>query len=556
MSAPQLASRRSPSTVMRLRRLGSLHQSRLSFMRVLTRRMAKEQWQFTTPAFNVDKHGVGHAVYAAHTPHRTYSLIAFAHDLAPELRSDRVIAEAWDATFCLFDGVPTTADIQRLKSNVPLQEAGRVSENELTLSRANRSVRLWDQVVSALAAGQQPANTLLDKIGYLMRTTAVYGSGKFGAADRQCIAHRPELRGPFQVEMLTVYLIRAFVRDLVEHMARTIGQEKAVPLDDRLARGLGIGNSTGLGMAPFLVNHPVLLNNWVMAREEAIARVRRQKFATLEECSEFIELFQHSGESLSRWHSEHPLQQQKLRDLHEDYQKLQNYLNRFAMQHAYPWNRLFKWCETELSTEGQEWVLSLMLEPYGYLIDELVDTMDDRISDAFSIDGAMCVAEVRELIQRSFDWALTLPWGAPTNNARVWYTSEEKLEPRLGERYEEAIEDYEQPLAPARDASNAWGAMRLWNGSSPIASFLLEHPEHRSAVWRAQLAAQAPYAELRDNTISATMMPIDLLRAKLSFFGAERFDPRSDRWVRICMFAGAPYPKELDNQCADRWIYH
>ena len=27
-------------------------------------------------------------------------------------------------------------------------------------------------------------------------------------------------------------------------------------------------------MAPFLVNHPALLNNWMMAREEALARVR------------------------------------------------------------------------------------------------------------------------------------------------------------------------------------------------------------------------------------------------------------------------------------------
>lgn len=30
-----------------------------------------------------------------------------------------------------------------------------------------------------------------------MRTTAIYGSGKFGAADRAVIADRPELAGPF-----------------------------------------------------------------------------------------------------------------------------------------------------------------------------------------------------------------------------------------------------------------------------------------------------------------------------------------------------------------------
>ena len=46
-----------------------------------------------------------------------------------------------------------------------------------------------------------------------------------------------------------------------------------------------------------------------------------------------------------------------------------------------------------------------------------------------------------------------------------------------------------------------------------------------------------------------------MLRAKLSFFGATRFDPRSDRWVRICMFAGAPYPADLCSATADRWVY-
>jgi len=41
------------------------------------------------------------------------------------------------------------------------------------------------------------------------------------------------------------------------------------------------------------------------------------------------------------------------------------------------------------------------------------------------------------------------------------------------------------------------------------------------------------------------MLPIDILRCKLAFFGASRFDPRSDRWVRISLFQGLPYPDEL-----------
>jgi len=135
---------RTPATVMRLDRMGAAHPMRLSFLRILLRRAQRENWQFTRTEWNVDDKGVGHAVYQARGPERTYSLIAFAHDLPDEDRTDRVIATAWDATFTLFDGIPSEDDIHRLSQNVPHQEAGRISEKEICLSRANRSVRLFN----------------------------------------------------------------------------------------------------------------------------------------------------------------------------------------------------------------------------------------------------------------------------------------------------------------------------------------------------------------------------------------------------------------------------
>ena len=82
-------------------------------MRTLLRRLKREGWRFDRPVFDIDDKGVGVAVYAVRGPERTYSLVCFAHDLPPELRSDRVIAHAWDSTFALFDGVPTPDDIER-----------------------------------------------------------------------------------------------------------------------------------------------------------------------------------------------------------------------------------------------------------------------------------------------------------------------------------------------------------------------------------------------------------------------------------------------------------
>ncbi|MCP9484036.1 hypothetical protein NNA36_18910 [Shimia sp. CNT1-13L.2] len=547
--------RRDPQTVMRLSRLGSLHQCRLSFMRVLTRRMAEENWSFSRPKFDVDDKGVGRAVYTAQGPERAYSLVAFAHDLPPEMRSDRVIATAWDATFTLFDGIPSEADIDRLSGNVPLQEAGRVSEREISVSRANRSVRLWEHMVDVLSRGEQPDAAMLRSVGYLMRTTAVYGSGKLGAADREMIADRPEMQAPFQAEMLSVFLTRWFVRDLVEHMAKVRGGDAAVSLAPETARQLGIGNSTGLGMAPFIVNHPVLFNNWIMAREEAISRVRSVEKATGEEIAHFLDLLAKTRTSVNSWMSEHPLQIEKLAQLKRDLDALEAQVGAFDFTGRLPWDGLVSWAQEALSEEGQECLASLILEPYGALVDGLSGCMADSNSDVFVIDGAMPVGEVRDLIENSFGWAKEIDWAARENCARAWYVSEEKLEPRLGERFDETIADYEQPLAPARDAAMALQALDGWSPEEPIAAFLSAHPEHRHTVRRAQITRVAPYGEIHDNTISAQVMPIDMLRAKLSFFGATHFDPRSDRWVRICMYSGAPYPQELSTENCDLWVY-
>ena len=546
---------RPAETVMRLARMGSFHQSRLSFMRTLLRRLKREAWSFERPVFDIDANGVGVAVYSARGPQRTYSLVCFAHDLPPEQRSDRVIAHAWDSTFTLFDGVPSADDIERLSWNVPKQEAGRVSSKEISVSRANRSVRLFTHVVDSLAAGRQPDAEQIEAVGYLMRTTAVYGSGKLGAADREAIADRPELAAPFQAEMLSVFLTRAYVLDLVEHLARARAPETAIPLDPDLRRRIGVGNSTGLGLAPFIVNHPVLLNNWIAAREEALARVRSQPSAEPERAAAFRALLARARVNAAEWRSEHSLQIQKLAMLKADLARLEEHVASGALDGDTPWNRLYEWAEENLSIEGQEQLVSLVLEPYGDLVDELADSMGADEDAAFRIDGAMPLDRLAAIVGEVYGWALKIDWASPDSLARVWYVSEEKLEPRLGERFEEPVEPYEQPLAPGRDAAAMARDIETWDGEPTVAAFLLRHPEHRHIARRAQTAARFPYAEIRDNTISAALLPIDLLRCKLAFFGATRFDPRSDRWVRINMFQGAPFPHELSESDPDDWSY-
>ena len=530
---------------MRLARMGSFHQTRLSFMRTLLRRVKREAWRFKVNLWALDDDGFGRAVYTVYTPERVYSLVAFSHYLPDDMRSDRVIATAWDATFTLFDGIPTDADLGRLEQNVPKQEAGRISDSELSLSRMNKSVRLWQHVVESLAAGRQPDRDQLESVGYLVRTTAVYGSGKFGAADRLTICERPELRGPFQAELLSVWLTRAFAIDLVEHVARARGGDSAVVIEPELRRRIGVGNSTGLGMAPFLINHPALLNNWMMAREEALARVRSLETAETEAIEVFRQKFERASENVAQWQSEHSIQVKKLQALKRDMETLREYIDNDSLAEDHPWDRIYRWAEGKLSLEGQEQLVSLLIEPYGDLVDDLTQCMDADEHKSFFIDGAMPLSRLREIIDQECGWATGVDYEQAENRARFWYTSAEKLEPRVGERFDEPGAEYELPLGIGYHIRRMHDALQDWDGSTLLADFLLAHPEHRHIARRLQTLATHPYSEIRDNVISADMLPIDILRCKLSFFGATRFDPRSDRWVRICMYQDAPYPQEL-----------
>ncbi|MGI9389999.1 MAG: hypothetical protein ACR2O1_08085, partial [Boseongicola sp.] len=444
---------RPPDSVMRLSRMGAAHQTRLSFMRVLLRNLRREKWQFDRPVWEIDENGVGTAIYRAIGPRRTYSLVAFAHDLPDDMRSDRVIATAWDATFALFDGTPTDADVERLRRNVPLQEAGRVSDSELSLSRANRSVRLWDHVVERLSTGHQPDWEMVESVGYLMRTTAVYGSGKFGAADYKTLADRDTLGGPFRAEMLAVYLIRCFSLDLVEHFAKQIGGSIAVDLDADIRRSLGIGNSTGLGMAPFLVNHPGLLNAWITARETALAKVRRIEKAAPNDLQVFQRFLARACALVDCWSTSHEAQAVRVAELQSELSALKDHITIEGLDHNNPWDRLYLWATKNVSVEAQELVASLVLEPYGELVDALAESMAVDETESFQIEASQPLSDLKSLINERYSWAQVPDYAAPGHSARFWYVSEAKLEPRLGERFDEPGAELEQPLDIGRQAS-------------------------------------------------------------------------------------------------------
>ena len=87
--------------------------------------------------------------------------------------------------------------------------------------------------------------------------------------------------------------------------------------------------------------------------------------------------------------------------------------------------------------------------------------------------------------------------------------------------------ELEQPLAIARDIKKLYDMLSISKNSLTIQKFLINNLNLRHVVRRAFIIEKFPYSEIQDNTIGQSMVPIDMLRLKLSFFGALKFDPRS-----------------------------
>jgi len=545
---------RDPKILMKLSKLGSFHQSKLSFLRSFLNEF--RDWEYRRDLFNLNRNGYGRVVYSFSKNNRTYSLICFANEIKDEERSDRVIATKWDAAFTLHDGIPTDQDIDRLANEVPKQEVGRLSYKELTLSRANKSLRLFKYVVDCLSNGQQPDVNKLSKVGYLYRTTAVYGSGKFGLADRFRIKNRDEILGPFRLEMMLVYLVRQFTFDQVNHIAKNRNPGLAVQLDPNICRNLGIGNSTGLGMAPFIVNHPELLNNWILARETALKKIRQIEKVSNKDFNIFKDCLIKSLKNVTSWHTESEFQNNKIKGLLNDLEKFIDFLKKSSLENKpFLFNEIYSWVEGNLNDECIEYIVSMMMEPYDKIVNPLLKNMSADEELSFNIPIDRTVEELRNIIEQNYSDILKIDFSKNENNQNFWFISKNKEEPRLADRYKDHGSDLEQPLAIARDIKKLYEILFISKNSLTVGKFLMDHNEFRHVVRRAFITEKFPYAEIQDNTVGSNLMPIDMLRLKLSFFGALKFDPRSDKWLRICMFQGAPLPNELKS-FDSHWVYN
>jgi len=547
--------------VMDLERLGTMQPSRLSFMRTLVRRMVQEAWRITETRFALDDEGHGEAVYCLKAGSESYQFVVFSRPLEDALRNDRVISNQWDLTMALVRGDLSDAQLEQLRINVPLQEAGRMDDNVLVLSRANRSLRSFDAVVARLAAGLQPDIERLKVVGYLCRTTAVYGSGKFGMAGWHVVkTNCRSFRTPFSGEMFTCYMLRHFSCLQVEHLAHVQSPGTAVTIAPEIKRYIGIGNATGLGMAPFLIKHPVLISHWMTQREIALARVLNQtdcdapKLNSLQ--SMLGQVMQHLRETTVDAAYQNSRNQSLITACLDLVAKLSEPAFCAGLTGA-GWKALQTFIVARYGRAMEELVHVLLFELYPHLVDPLEEAM--AADESLDLDSGMTLVELLVLLETHYDWALNIDFEDPNHHALFWYRSEEKMEPRLGDRACDAGAEREMPMLIALGVRQCFDAMQQFLAKEPdslVIDFLIGHPDQLATVRRVQTLCGLPYGDIRGNLSDRNLEPMHLLRAKLSFFGVGKFDPKSKLWVRNTMFQGAPIIEDLSHDLnPDHWYF-
>jgi len=538
--------------VMDLNRLGSLYPYPLSFMRSLIRRILREQWDIRRSDIDLDKDGYGHVIYEITTPLGFYSYVVFSKYLDPNVRSDRVIAEDWDMTVTLCEGKVDTKRLERLRENVPLQENGRVDTSCFVLSRANKSARNFNYVIKQLASGHQPDLDVMAKVGYLYRTTAVYGSGKFGMADwEQVRTHYPDFARPFAAEMFSCFLIRDFSLFQADYVARQRMPHTAVTMDEDIKRYVGIGNATGLGMAPYLINHPLLINNWIEIREMALARIKKEGAVTTQKQDDFRRLAMKAMQHLAEISTDNIEQNSINLKTSVDLGLILDWAD--SQSDLKKWTQLTIYAEEYFGHEVQELLNAILLELFPDLVNDLEDHLS--VEERYDLVPEMLVSDFKLIVNDQYQWALDIDFSQGECLGTFWYRSEEKQEPRLGERFWESGADKEMLLGIAHCVRRCYDDLKNFDETASIAWFVTNHPQHRYIIRRIQTMAQTRYGEIRVNLLDENILPIHLLRCKLSFFGVGKFDPRSRFWVRNTMFQGAPLLTDIGTLQNDTWCF-
>ena len=550
---------RSSDVLMKPKALGALQPSRVSGARAFMNKMVRERWDISVQRFDIDANASGTVVYSIKTPDREFSFIGFSFPPSRTARTGRIIGRAWDMMGALHEGPAKEADIESARVELPKLYNGRATPNALIWCRSNRSMRVFDQTLAALADGHQPDVSVLSEVCYLMRNTGLDGNGTFGTRSFPSLGRDHPLGGVLQAQLLTAYLMREYSCDLVEHLA-ALQSPKAVKLDPAIRRYLGVGNGSALGLIFFAHKHPRLIDAILSARENAIAEARSLKVdagdARVEELLGLVRRAITFRQQDKMVYEAFTSSQTVADDLEKVAGSLEALLRTGLVdgtRHSRPFDQMAQQFETTLSPEAYETFLSLLIELVPNVSDAAMLEID--APDEFNVHPAETAADLLATIHAEYDWALRTDMSGPDAYRYIWYKSETAEEPRRGAR-EEVPDALDLGLDICGSIQALAADLEASEADLAVARFLMKHPQHRFILSRIQSLRGRRYHTPHANINSDDFVPIDLVRLlNVAIHGIDKTRDFLNRNLRGVLYHGAPTPQDIRSGHSGPWFY-
>ncbi|WP_183453421.1 hypothetical protein [Microvirga lupini] len=551
---------RTASELMTPDRLAAIQPSRVSASRAFMNQAVRERWQIKCKRFDIDERARGTALYLIEAGGYRFSFPVYSFEPSPEGRSGRIIGRAWDMMGALIEGEISSEDLETTRRELPKLYEGRATPGTLTWCRSNRSARFFDYALDALSSGRQPEVAPLGKTCYLMRNTGLDGNGTFGTRSFLTLERGHPLRWSLAAQMLSAYMMRVFAQDLLNHLAR-LRSPKAVPMAEELARYLGVGNGSALGLMLFVNNHPRLIDRWIFIREEALARAKMlrpnsdggevgQLIALLRKAIQFRREDRVVYEAFTK-------SDVVADNLEIALQEAELLFTRYARQQKTPELPFAELCRTlqgRIHDEALETLHSLLIELVPDVADELVQTL--VVDEEETIRPEMNVRRLREIVHNDYAWAFRMDLHSERSRRYVWYKSQTAEEPRRGPR-EELGQVVNLGLDLPRLIIRLDADLATSDPEGSVARFLLAHPRHRAIITRVQALAGLTYHSVHADIMSEDFVPAHITRLlNVGIHGIDKARDFLNRNLRGVLFHGAPTAQDLiKGDSNTQWFY-
>jgi hypothetical protein len=530
--------------------------TRLSFTQQLARQMIKERWQFSKERVDFDELGRGRLVYQIDFGkyQATYIAISFEPPAEPSENLGRRAGAKRDIWGALFVGKASPERIAEEFAVLATRDNKmRAHSDILGWTPGSRSARIFDDVVTALVEGRQPAPEVIRRSGYLIRNGGFIASGRAGTLSYLGIPDDHPLRPPYFADLFGLLMLREVGVDLVNAIAAA-RSPTAAKLSEGMATFFGVGNASGQGMCVALQRWPQWFSTWMLVRELCLARAKLM--SEPKGSDRHIHLLDLIRRGADYYDSVMPDTEEFMvphEQIADNLRVIESWVR--DDNQVSNWKDLTARISEHFDRETAEQFNALLIEIYPEFADDVAPYISIGMSVERDYSPEITVADFRSRYLSEYAWELSQDLGLSSTRQHFWYHSIENGEQRRGERVIDPHEHFESFIDHLGMLQRLAAVLSAYPDDTAMGLVVADHPELAFAAARVETMAHRAYKEIHGNLLHKDFSPAHLIRFYLAVLGFETTYPMSIRWVPGVLFQGFPRWQQVMSGAQTDWKF-